>query len=149
MTALLIVLAFAADPDPEPGAKFDAKLGRADKFASKVEKGVTVWEVSGGGGIGNATVTLKAGEAPKKVVVRLPGLSNLEMFSITAGGASGNVRLGSTAYFTAKGGATKEAATLTLTARSGKDCVEVEIVTKEAPKEWVFNWINEYRRIRG
>jgi len=148
MIAFVVALAFLADPDPdpEPGAKFEAKLARAEKFVAKVEKGATLWLITGGGGIGEASVKVSSGEVPKKVVVRFPGLTNLEMFKIKAGDATGNVRLGGTSYWGAGGMATKDAATLTLTARAGKDCVEVVVETKTAAKEWTFAWVNEYRK---
>jgi hypothetical protein len=146
MHAILITLAFLADPEPEPAVKFDATLGRGDKFEVKMEKGAPVWVISGGTGIGDATVKVKAGKAPKKVIVRFAGLKNLEMFKVSVNDVGGHVRLGGTSYFGPRGMATKDDATLTLTAREGKDCVEVEIVTKEATKEWVMGWINEYRR---
>src|SRR5262245_18603963 len=83
----LAALALTADPDPEPPArKFTATFRKPqDVFSASVEKSVPVWKIDSKSGIGDATVTLAAGAAPKKIVIRFARLRNLATFHVEAG----------------------------------------------------------------
>ncbi|MBY0231878.1 MAG: hypothetical protein K2W96_21560 [Gemmataceae bacterium] len=135
MTALLVLALLGADPDPTPA--FEADLSKKkDTFEAKSEKGAAVWTIGSGTGIGRAAVRLAKGVAPKRIVIRFPGLRNLEEFKIEAGKSSLALKLGE---------GVKDGK---VSAVAGKieGGVEVVIDHKDPPKEWKLSWINEFRR---
>lgn len=142
MTALLLAL-LTADPCPEPGPKFEAKLDGGTKFVAKIERGVPVWVISGPGAGGSGKVTLKSGSA-KKVIIRFAGQRTMAGFKAAVNGKGIYAGLGQTVRVNASGAVTVRPAdaVLTLTIRPGKDCIEAVLDAKDEPKEWVFGWKN-------
>jgi hypothetical protein len=84
MLVVLLTVALADSPEPEPKFK-SAMLNAADRFEAKVEKGVVVWGITATTAIGICEVEQTAGAPPKKMVVRLKGLTNLEYFNVANG----------------------------------------------------------------
>src|SRR6266508_635498 len=84
---LAVAPAFAAEDEPEPTPRFVAKCRKDDdRFRSGADKGAAVWKITSPSGISGATVELKSGPAPKKIVIRLVDFHSLEYFRLESGG---------------------------------------------------------------
>jgi hypothetical protein len=155
MTSLLIAFAaFALAEEPEPTPKFESKLRKPneDKLESSADKDGAVWRITSKSGIGGATVDLKSGPMPKKVVIRFVGMRSLEGFTLSAG----ELKLEGpawrdaerTRYFDNKGKVTKDAKTSagSLKIESKGDDIEVVLVNPAPCKKWSFTWVDAYRK---
>ena len=150
--AALAALALADEPEPAV-PKFEATLRKSDdKFESSADKAGALWKITSKSGIGGATVSLKAGPAPKKVVIRFAGMPSLESFHVQDGALKLSGRLErqgkSEFYFDDKGkaGADPKSAAASLVVTKKGDDVEVVLTNKKPGKKWSLSWVDAYRR---
>src|SRR5262245_59286295 len=86
LAVVFVVPPLAAEDKPEPTPTFTAKCSKKDdKFESSADKGAAVWKITTPSGISGATVELKSGPAPKKIVIRFAGFRSLEYFGLESG----------------------------------------------------------------
>jgi hypothetical protein len=154
MLALLVALAFGMVDQPEPApAQFKATLKKEkeDRFEATGRNGAT-WKITSKSGIGAATVELKSGKMPEKIVIRFAGMRSLEGFKLSAGGVALEAPAwrdaNRTKYFDRKGkvvkGAKGSAGSLTIETK-GND-VEVTLVNPFPSTRWSLSWVDAYRR---
>lgn len=149
----LVALAPAADPEP-PALKFAAEFRKPqDKFTASVEKSVPVWTITSRSGIGHATVSLKSGSVPQKVIIRFAGMHNLSFLQVDNGKLSvqgGVSRRGekNLIHFDDQGKKIGRAgaAACTMHVVPLKDGIEVELTIAKPGKQWKLDWIDDYRR---
>jgi hypothetical protein len=151
---LLACAALAMADEPQPTPKFESKLRKAneDTFESSIDKNAAAWKIKSKSGIGGATVDLKSGPMPKKVVIRFVGMRSLESFTLTAG----DLKLQApawrdaerTRYFDDRGRVTKDAKASagSLTIERKGDDIEVVLVNPAPCQRWSFGWIDAFRK---
>src|SRR5262249_37923013 len=110
------------------------------------------WKITSKSGIGGVSVSLKEGQAPKKIVIRFAGMQTLESLQVQASDLklSGQLRRDgkSEFHFDEKGkpGADPKKAAVALLIQKKDAGTAVPLEARKRGKKWNLSWVDAYGR---